>query len=539
MTAGGQNVSDNAGVELHRRRALSSPTAMVSAGAAILVIAAAAGRHWNAYVDTTVLVALAAVGIAAFATKSARQSRHLRGLASSINQVTAGDLRVAIALTGDPATDAIVAPARGLVDLLRETVSALARGSQQLTAAYEDLLDISRTIGSTAETAADRATAVAAAADNVARSVHRIAAATEEFTATIGDVAQHAEHAAHVAQGAAVQADDAKSTMRELGDASEQVTQIMDLIGNIARQTHLLALNATLEAARAGEAGRGFAVVAGAVKQLAEQTASATEDVGVTVREIQVGSRSAARAINEITTTITSVSENQAAIAGAVEQQTATTNDMGRGAAEAARGASEIAGNIAGLVDLATATAYAGAQSHTTAADFAHLAETFNAITARFGTDGFTQLRETTARELITTAIRQGGVTRIEDTVRGGGVDQFDFRGEWRFSSGNIEADGTNTYSCRRDDVATLRFVGSRATFFGVTDANHGIVGISVDGHDEVFVDEYSPSRSAGVSLWQSPALDDGEHTLRIRVAGERNPESRFTWAAIDRVEIS
>jgi methyl-accepting chemotaxis protein len=517
---------------------LASPAAVAGAGVVALAVTAFAVRSSNLVVAVGGAV-VAVVGVGMCVLSAARRERRIRLLSTAIRRVSSGDLDTQLPLTGDPVTDALSHAAAELVALLRESVTALASGARQIRASYQELQDISTTMGTTAELAADRATAVAVSADQVAASVHRVAAATEEFTATIGEVAQHAEQAAGVAQGATDEAAKAQSTVRELGEASEQVTRIVDLIANIARQTHLLALNATLEAARAGEAGRGFANVAGSVKQLAEQTAAATEDVGSTVREIQAGSGSAGFAIDGIASTIRTVNDNQAAIASAVEQQTATTNDIGRGASEAARGAAEIADHIAGLVDLATDSAYAGAQARTTAADFAHLASAFDALTERFDVTSLV-LESTSSRDhTATAAATEGGVTRVEDTVRGAGVHQFDFAGEWRFSSGNVEADGTNTYSCHRGDVATLRFAGTRAAFYGVTDANHGVLAISVDGGDESLVDEYSPTRASGVLLWRSAELPHGEHTMRIRVTGERSPSSRFSWAAVDRVEVS
>jgi hypothetical protein len=254
---------------------------------------------------------------------------------------------------------------------------------------------------------------------------------------------------------------------------------------------------------------------------------------------MQDGAHEVARAIGEITLTIGQVSDNQGAIASAVEEQTATTNEMGRGATEAANGASDIADNILALADAARATAYAGAQSKTTAADFVSLADVFTAVTQRYRFDAAAAAPlAKTSRRLITEATASSGVTIVQDTVRGDGLNQFSFRGDWRLSTGNVATDGTNTYSCNTGDVAVLRFRGTQATFFGVTDANHGLVGLSIDSGPEMIIDEYSPSRAAGVQLWTSAALSNGEHTLTVRVTGQSNPQSRYMWASIDWVEV-
>lgn len=537
VTTAQRDVSDNRTPPGSTWRRATRPAAAAIGELALLATLGLATRNWPIATQAAILLIATAVCAATAVFAHRRREAGMRRIADAINRVANGDLSASPQTSGDPGLDAVAVSAARLVAVLRETVVVLADGMRRASEGYRALVELSKDMGTTAETAADRATAVAAAADQVAGSVHRVAGATEEFNATIGDVARHAEQAAAVARSAAAQAHDATATMHDLGAASQQVTQIVDLIANIARQTHLLALNATLEAARAGDAGKGFAVVASSVKQLAERTAAATGDVTATVRGIQAGAASASTAIEQITSTIAQVNENQTAIAVAVDQQTATTTDMGRGATEAARGASEIAGYIGGLVDLATATAYAGAQSRTTAADFAHLATSFEQVASRF--DIADLLSDTRDDERVQCAVTQGDITRIEDTVRGSGVNQFEFRGEWRFSSGNVEADGTNTYSCRRDDTARVRFVGSKITLFGVTDANHGIIAVKIDNGDEVSIDEYSPSRSAGVALWQSEELPRGEHVLQIRVTGERNPTSRFSWATVDRVEVS
>jgi methyl-accepting chemotaxis protein len=513
---------------------------LFASAAAILTITALshAGHSLATGLLLQALVLAAAGWIARLAFR--RHCAALARITEALQEATEGNLSVVLPSTADPHLYALTVRTHALLGLASEAIGMLRHGAVALATGAKELQEVSTTMSSTAEATAGRATAVSAAAEQVSGSAHRVAAATEEFNATIRDVAVHASEASTVAQEATRQATLTGATVNELSAASERVTQVVDLIGAIARQTHLLALNATLEAARAGDAGRGFAVVASQVKQLAEQTATATGTVNETVRSMQNGAVDVARAINEITTTISQVSENQGAIATAVEEQTATTNEMGRGAAEAANGASDIAHNIVALANAAKATAYAGAQSRTTAAEFATLARAFMTVTEKYRFDSIEgHGADLLSRRLISEAVSDGGVTRIEDTVEGAGFHQFSFHGEWRHSTGNIEADGTNSYSCNVGDTAVLRFRGTQATFFGVADANHGMLACSVDGGPESVVDEYSPTRAAGVRMWTSATLSRGEHTLTVRVTGESNPQSRYMWAAVDRVEIS
>jgi Methyl-accepting chemotaxis protein (MCP) signalling domain len=317
-----------------------------------------------------------------------------------------------------------------------------------------------------------------------------------------------------------------------------RVEQVVELIQAIAGQTHLLALNATIEAARAGEAGRGFTVVADEVKALAQETARATQKVTHSVQEIQVGSGDAGQAINEITVTIERVSENQSAIAAAVEEQTAATHEIGRGAAEAALGSTDIAHNISLLADGARVTAYAGAKCRSSAAEIADVAAELERLIADFDLEGLLGSVEKLERNVVSSAYVVDGVTVIQDTVEGTGLHEFNYQGSWNHSMANAEADGTNSYSSIPDDKVTLRFLGSRISFFAVTDANHGVAAVSVDGGPETFLDEYTAVRGVEAKLWQSDQLSYGEHTFQMRVSGTMNAESRYIWTTVDRVEV-
>ncbi|HXR42943.1 MAG TPA: methyl-accepting chemotaxis protein [Acidothermaceae bacterium] len=524
------------------RRLLVAIWTSAAAVCVVPVVDALVHRHQEGLTPLVAACAVAVLVAGGLTAMVGSRRRELQAIAQGLSRATSGDLTVSLNHRYlDEGAARIASAATELLAVLHETVGLLSHGHAALETGTRELHAVSVTMSSTAETTAARASAVSVAAGQVSASTQRVAAATEEFHATTRDVSEHASEASNVAQSASTQAAVTNATVSELGESSRQVDRIVDLIGNIARQTHLLALNATLEAARAGEAGRGFAVVAGEVKQLAEQTAAATESVSATVRAMQSGASGAVEAISNITRTIDTVSETQHSIAAAVEQQTISANEIGRSATEAARGATDIADNIAALVDAARATAYAGAHARTTAAEFTDLADAFRAITDRYqlAADATAVERTTGGKQLATSAVTNGATTVVQNTVQGNGVHEIDYRGEWRHSTGNIEADGTNSYSCSPGDVAVVRFRGTKVSFFGVTDANHGLVGLSVDGGPETVVDEYSPGRSTGVQLWTSPTLAAGEHTLAIRVTGQCNAQSRYIWATVDRVEVS
>ena len=512
----------------------------VSAGVGIATIEWVHVHHGEVPWTAVTLGYLLALAVVAVATRQllVAYGRRLSALTVALTAVAGGNIRAEVAAGRTDELGALEAAAGLTVARLRYALITVGRSSEALHTGWRAVLEVSNQMSDTAETTAARATAAVAAAEQVSNNVHIVAAATEELAATIREVAVHASEASLVARDASVQAVSASGTVGALNASARRVEQVVELIQNIAGQTHLLALNATIEAARAGDAGRGFTVVADEVKVLAQETAQATEKVSRSVHDIQVGSGDAGQAINEITVTIERVSENQSAIAAAVEEQTAATNEIGRGAAEAALGSSDIAHNITRLADGARVTAYSGAQCRSTAAEIADVTAELEKIIVDFDLTGLLTDVSTIEREVVTEAFVVGNVTIVPDTVEGTGLHQFDYQGSWCHSLANAEADGTNSYSSMPGDTATLRFLGSRIAFFGVTDANHGIAAVSVDGGEETFLDQYSGVRGVAVKLWQSPQLAYGEHVFTLRVAGTMNAASRYIWTTVDRVEI-
>ncbi|MFI6929575.1 RICIN domain-containing protein [Streptomyces sp. NPDC050287] len=115
------------------------------------------------------------------------------------------------------------------------------------------------------------------------------------------------------------------------------------------------------------------------------------------------------------------------------------------------------------------------------------------------------------------------------------------YAGGWGHASGETGGPyaGTNSYSNAAGDTATLSFVGTGVTLHGVTGPNHGIVGVSVDGGNESLVDEYSATRTGDVSIWSSPRLASGTHSIRVRVTGTQRSAATGDYGVVDRFEIA
>lgn len=149
----------------------------------------------------------------------------------------------------------------------------------------------------------------------------------------------------------------------------------------------------------------------------------------------------------------------------------------------------------------------------------------------------------------VTVSVTVDGVTR-EDSVTFTVVPgenmvvysindtQFSFHGTWNTAYGPAKFKGDDHYSATKDSYYEVRFRGIQASIYTSIAAHCGKMGVSIDGGEEVLVDTYSLNRVDLTKVWTSPILESGEHVLRVRVTGEKNPASSGTTIACDRVDV-
>ena len=213
----------------------------------------------------------------------------------------------------------------------------------------EHLRDQAREASTATRGMLDKASEVAAAAEQSAIAMREAAHTSSGLIRAIEEARSEVDTAADVAARASTQAGEAVTMSAALSDHAQSIESILGLIRDIAGQTNLLALNATIEAARAGDAGRGFAVVAQEVKSLASQTARATDDIAHKIAAIQNATRQSVETNERIRATVQEVQTMGMRIRAAMDAQSQTVTMITAAVDETALAADSMSSNISAI----------------------------------------------------------------------------------------------------------------------------------------------------------------------------------------------
>jgi len=96
----------------------------------------------------------------------------------------------------------------------------------------------------------------------------------------------------------------------------------------------------------------------------------------------------------------------------------------------------------------------------------------------------------------------------------------FTFKGTWHDENQPQYINGTNTWANAGAELE-LKFHGTKAYFFGTVDPNHGKAEITIDGGDPITVDTKASKRAVGQRWFETPDLQDGDHTIKLKVRSQ------------------
>ena len=239
---------------------------------------------------------------------------------------------------------------------LRDVISQIGCGSQQLAASASQLAAITSTTREGIDSQRNETDMVATAMNEIAATVQEVARNSEEaasaakgadheVTSVLAMSQQAIRQIEAMANGVGISAESLGRLQQECG----RIGAILDVIKAVAEQTNLLALNAAIEAARAGEAGRGFAVVADEVRNLAQRTQASSSEIEQLIIKLQHianestgmmqtnleqtsasvnGVRDTGTALEQITRQVSNIQQMSELIATAAEEQAAVTEEI-------------------------------------------------------------------------------------------------------------------------------------------------------------------------------------------------------------------
>jgi methyl-accepting chemotaxis protein len=233
------------------------------------------------------------------------------------------------------------------VATLSSSSSKLSSVSGQTSLGVAKVSEKASSVAAAAEEASANTSSLATRMSETTANLVSVSDATAQMSATVADIAANSEKARAISKQATSQAQSAASLMQQMGRAAKEIGKVTESITNISAQTNLLALNATIEAARAGAAGKGFAVVANEIKELAQQTATATEDIKGKIGDVQNSANGAISDIEGISNIIGEVEAIVASIATAIEEQAAVTKDVANNIARASEGVKNAGDQVA------------------------------------------------------------------------------------------------------------------------------------------------------------------------------------------------
>jgi lysophospholipase L1-like esterase len=116
-------------------------------------------------------------------------------------------------------------------------------------------------------------------------------------------------------------------------------------------------------------------------------------------------------------------------------------------------------------------------------------------------------------------------------------LNKFKYTGNWNLANESNAYGGDSHWTNDQNASYEVKFYGSQAQLFSVRNPWGGIAGVSIDGGAEKLVDTYGTDWK-NQAFFKSEVLETGEHTIKVRVTGQKNAASGDHMIALDRLEV-